>query len=184
MILRPLLAAPLLAAPLLAAPPAPPSTATQTTATQTTATQTTAATAPPPARCASLVASDAWVRLLPPGSANTAAFFRLKNTGATDAIVVGAASPIAKRAGVHGMTTRDGVMRMFDVERVVVPAGGEVAFSPGGLHVMLFDQTAPHAGDAVLVNLRCDDGSTAVVTATAQAKAPPTSSSTPPTIAP
>jgi hypothetical protein len=112
------------------------------------------------------------VRLLPPGTANTAAFFVVKNTGAVDAVVVGASSPIAKRAGVHGMTTKDGVMRMFDVERVVVPAGGSVAFAPGGLHVMLFEQTAPHAGDHVAVTLRCDDGSTIAFTATAQTQPP------------
>ncbi|NCA10312.1 copper chaperone PCu(A)C [bacterium] len=62
-----------------------------------------------------------------------------------------------------------------------MPARGEVAFQPGGLHVMLFDQTAPKAGDAVPVTLTCDDGSTVTFAATAQAQAPKTTSNASPT---
>ncbi|MBM4280116.1 MAG: copper chaperone PCu(A)C [Deltaproteobacteria bacterium] len=159
--------------PVAAAAEAPPVVVASPQATL--APPATAATAPAPGsagRCAALSVVDAWVRVLPPGAKNTAAFARLKNASAVDVVVTGAQSPIARRAELHGTSMKSGVMRMYAVERVVVPAGGEAVLAPGGLHVMLFDQTAPRPGDAVTLTLSCDDGSRQTTTALASARAP------------
>ncbi len=111
--------------------------------------------------------------MLPPGAKNTAAFVRLRNPGMQDVVVTAARSPIARRGEVHGMKAKDGVLRMFAVDRLVVPAGGEVILAPGGLHVMLFDQTAPRAGDVVPLTLVCDDGSSRTFHALASSSPPP-----------
>jgi len=126
-----------------------------------------------PSSCAALRAEDAWIRVLPPGTRNTAAFARLTNTGPVDVVVVGAASPVARRAELHEHSRAGGVMKMRAVPSIVVPAHGAVTLAPGGLHVMLFDQTAPKEGERRSVTLRCADGSTVVVDAVASSAPPP-----------
>ena len=43
------------------------------------------------------------------------------------------------RVSLHETREEDGVARMLPVEIIEVPAGAEVAFAPGGLHVMFMD---------------------------------------------
>jgi periplasmic copper chaperone A len=85
----------------------------------------------------------------------TAGYFTIRNAGARDRLV-SASSPMAKAVEIH--THRKGpggVMRMEMLKKgVVVPAKAEVAFKPGGLHLMLFGVNAAiKDGDAVPVTL-------------------------------
>ena len=51
---------------------------------------------------------------------------------------------IAGTTEIHEMSMIDGVMQMRPVpEGVVVPAGGEVALTPGGYHLMFMDLKRP-----------------------------------------
>jgi hypothetical protein len=50
---------------------------------------------------------------------------------------------VADRAELHESDMQDGVMRMRAVEAVEVPAHGQAALEPGGLHVMLIGLKAP-----------------------------------------
>jgi hypothetical protein len=143
---------------------------------------------PSPGLCGTLVPSDAWIRLVPPGAKNTAAFLRVRNPGDVDVVIVGATSPIAKRAELHTHQHEGGVMKMQAVPSVVVPARGEARFAPGGLHVMLFEQTGGmKEAEHRPLTLRCDDGSAVVVEAVVASAAPPSlvpPSSVPPSSAP
>src|SRR3546814_982987 len=57
--------------------------------------------------------------------------------------LVAVETPVAGRAETH-RTVRDGdVMRMEPAEIVEVPAGAQVEFAPGGLHIMLMDLKQP-----------------------------------------
>lgn len=85
----------------------------------------------------------------------TAGYFTIQNKGGRDRLV-SASSPMAKSVEIH--THRkgaNGMMRMEMLKQgVVVPAKGEVAFKPGGLHLMMFGVSAAiKEGDAVLVTL-------------------------------
>jgi copper(I)-binding protein len=97
---------------------------------------------------------DAWAR---PGKVgeNSAVYFTLSNTtGAADR-VTGAASDAARMVQVHrSIMDADGTMRMEHQEAVDLPAGGEIGFEPGGLHVMLMELVDDlDAGEQITVTL-------------------------------
>lgn len=104
---------------------------------------------------------DAWVRYVPEsgaGGVNTAAFFVIKNDGDTAVRLTGAAVKIAEAVEIHETTMSGDIMFMRQVMDVEIPAGGEVAFKPGGYHLMLIDlQQAIAAGDEIEIDLIFDD---------------------------
>ncbi|MFA9462524.1 copper chaperone PCu(A)C [Thiohalorhabdus sp. Cl-TMA] len=107
-----------------------------------------------PAHAGEIEISEAWIRNIP-GGAPSAGYFRLRN--GTDGAVrlVAAESPAYGRIGLH-RTTDSG---MAHVERVNVPAGGQVAFAPGGYHLMLMEQRKPvEIDDRIPIRLRFADG--------------------------
>ena len=61
---------------------------------------------------AKVEAVDGYVRLLPPGSPNTAAFMVLKNDGDKPVALTAVASPDAGRAELHTHLHENGVMKM------------------------------------------------------------------------
>jgi copper(I)-binding protein len=95
---------------------------------------------------------DAWIRGTVQGQNATGAFMEL--TGKSNARLVGGSSPVAKVVEVHNMKVENGVMKMFPVEGVELPAGKPVKLAPGGYHVMLMDLQKPlNAGDKVPLKL-------------------------------
>ena len=84
----------------------------------------------------SLMVSDVWARQgLAEG--NTGVFFVIDNPPGEDDRLLFAASDIAAAVELHKTTMEDGVMKMTPQEYVPVPAGEQVVFKPGDLHVML-----------------------------------------------
>lgn len=81
--------------------------------------------------------SGAYVRAVPPGQPNSAAFMRLSNGGAKPHALVAAQSPVAETLELHTHLMEGGMMKMRRVERIDIPAGGSVALDPGGYHLML-----------------------------------------------
>ena len=84
-----------------------------------------------------------WSRPLPAVSTNGAAYVTLMNTGDAPDKLVSASTPAAERAELHTHIMEGGMMKMRHVEAIEVPAGGEIALEPGGLHIMLFGLTEP-----------------------------------------
>lgn len=84
-----------------------------------------------------------WSFELPPVAPNGAAYFRIENRGQASDRLVSAHSPVADRAEIHAHEMDGGMMTMRQVHAVEVPARGEVAFEPGGLHVMLLGLKKP-----------------------------------------
>ncbi|MFQ2154511.1 copper chaperone PCu(A)C [Aeromonas sanarellii] len=107
---------------------------------------------------AKVEAVDGYVRLLPPGSPNTAAFMVLKNDGDKPVALVAAASPEAGRAELHTHLHENGVMKMRQVERIEIPARGEAVLKPGSLHIMLFEVRELSQGTPFPLTLTLDDG--------------------------
>ena len=103
-------------------------------------------------------AVDGYVRLLPPGSPNTAAFMVLRNDGDKPVKLVAGASPEAGRVELHTHLHEDGVMKMVHVEEgFAIPAGETRLLDRGGDHVMLLGLTQPLA-DGDVVRLALDFG--------------------------
>lgn len=95
---------------------------------------------------------DAWIRGTVAGQKVTGAFMSLTSRSA--ARLVAAASPVAGAAEIHAMRMEGGVMRMFAVDAVDLPANRTVELAPGGYHVMLMDlKRTLQAGDRVPLKL-------------------------------
>lgn len=108
---------------------------------------------------------DAYVRAVPPGQPNSAAFMRLTNTTNRDHALVMAETGAAEVVELHTHTMEDGMMRMRQIEQIELPAGETVTLQPGGLHVMLIGLTGSlKPGDSVELNLGFDDGSSQSLT--------------------
>lgn len=105
------------------------------------------------AACAqSVEVRDAWIRGTVPAQRATGAFMEL--TGKSNARLVAVESPAAGVVEIHNMSMKDGVMRMFPVDGVDVPAGKTVKLAPGGYHVMLMAlKQQMKAGDSVPLKL-------------------------------
>lgn len=102
---------------------------------------------------------DAYVRAVPPGQPNSAAFMRITNHGSEDRALLAAQSNAAEVVELHTHRMEDGMMQMRRVDQIDLPAGGTVVLQPGGLHVMLIGLTEPLApGDEVSLTLGFDQG--------------------------
>ncbi|MBV9693982.1 MAG: copper chaperone PCu(A)C [Alphaproteobacteria bacterium] len=102
---------------------------------------------------------EPWIRALP-GNLPAAGYFELINAGKSAVTLTGAESPLCGMLMLHRSTTQDGMGRMQDVGEVTVPAGGRIAFAPGGFHLMCMDpKPALKPGGKAQVALRFSDGS-------------------------
>lgn len=98
--------------------------------------------------------SNPWTRAAGQGMQG-GGFLTIRNTGATPDRLVSASSPAAGRMELHTHIRDGDVMRMRPVADIPVPANGEVALQPGGLHLMLIGLTQPlNAGQSIPVTLR------------------------------
>jgi hypothetical protein len=115
---------------------------------------------------AAIQVTDPYVRAVPPGQPNSAAFMTLSNTGDEPRALVAAESDAAATVELHTHGMVDGMMRMRRVDRIELPAGEQVALQPGGLHVMLIGLTQQlEPGMDVALTLVLNDGSRLQLTA-------------------
>ncbi len=102
--------------------------------------------------------SDPWIRAAPP-LAPMAGYLVLENTGPAEAALVGAHSDAFGMVMMHRSYEEGGLAKMDHQDRVEVPAGEQVRFEPGGLHLMLMQPTAVLAtGERVAITLEFADG--------------------------
>jgi hypothetical protein len=76
---------------------------------------------------------------MPAVAPTAAAYFVVHNKGAEADRLLSVSTPHAGKAELHEHIHADDVMKMQQVQTVVIPAGGEVKFEPMGYHVMLFN---------------------------------------------
>ncbi len=111
-----------------------------------------------PLHAASLIVEDAWTRSTAPLQPVAGAFMKL--TSDTNAVLVGASSPVAGRVEVHMMRMQDGVMFMRPVKSLFLPKGQTIELKPGGYHIMLMDLKQPFkVGETVplILKIRADN---------------------------
>ena len=103
-----------------------------------------------------------------------AAYFTLKG-GATDERLAEVSSPQVIRVALHDSSMKDGMMSMSKMESgVAIPAGGSVAFAPGGRHAMLFDiNPSVKPGGTLKLIFTYGDGSKVETDATVKAAGDP-----------
>ncbi|MEZ6024192.1 MAG: copper chaperone PCu(A)C [Hyphomonadaceae bacterium] len=97
---------------------------------------------------------DPWAGATPDGATVGAGYVVLRNEGDGADRLVSATSPRAGHVELHEMRMEGDMMRMSPVEAIDVPAHGETALAPGGLHIMFIDIPAPLAeGESIPVTL-------------------------------
>ena len=114
----------------------------------------------------SVSVTDPYVRAVPPGQPNSAAFMQLRNSDAASHSIKSAESPVARIVELHTHIKEGGMMKMRQVKQIDIPARGETVLQPGGLHVMLIglkEKLTP--GDNIAVTLVFEDGSKKLVQA-------------------
>lgn len=89
-----------------------------------------------------VTAAEPWSRPATAGMTG-AGFLTLSNKGGSAETLVAVQSPVATRIEVHLSSTANGVSRMGKVERLAIPAGGQVVLAPGGYHLMLMGLKGP-----------------------------------------
>lgn len=110
-------------------------------------------------QAAQIRAEHGWIRVLPAGLP-AGGYVMLHNDADQPVSLTGASSTRYASVMLHQSTTEGGMGRMKMVDHVVVPAHGEVAFAPGGYHLMLMQPPSPvQVGETVPVTLTFADGS-------------------------
>ena len=102
----------------------------------------------------------AWVRLPAVSGRPGAAYFTIRGGSKGDTLLQ-VSTPAALRTELHETMDHEGAKSMRPIRDVAVPAGGTLAFAPGGKHVMLFDlgpQVKP--GDTIPLSLAFAGGRT------------------------
>jgi hypothetical protein len=102
----------------------------------------------------SLTVQEAWAYPAQENS-NGAIYFRIVNQSDQEDVLIGAATEISAQVEIHqSRMDSSGTMTMEHQPHVSIPAGGTVAFEPGGLHVMLIGiQKELKAGDQIPLQL-------------------------------
>jgi copper(I)-binding protein len=88
------------------------------------------------------------------GGAMGAMYMTIRNpTGSPDRLIK-AQSDVSQVVELHNVAMKDGVMSMYPVEAIEVPANGEAVLKPGSFHVMLIGLTRDLvAGETMSVTL-------------------------------
>ena len=97
--------------------------------------------------------NQAWMRPAAQG-ANGAVYFVIHNDSSAADELVGVSAEVAQAAEMHESKMTGDVMEMNQLETVPLGADEEVAFAPGGLHIMLINLTKElKIGDEIDVTL-------------------------------
>lgn len=121
---------------------------------------------------AEIIVKDAWVRTTVAEQKVTGAFMQITSDKAVK--LVGANSTVAEALEIHEMSMQGDVMKMRQVNEVVIDAGKSVELKPGSYHIMLMNLKKPvQAGSTVNLNLEFQDdaGKKQIVKVKAEARA-------------
>ncbi|MEG3084939.1 copper chaperone PCu(A)C [Sphingomonas sp. PB2P12] len=120
-----------------------------------------------------LSVDGAWVRLGAVTGRPAAAYFTVHG-GPTSATLISVTTDVAIKSEMHETMAKDGVTSMAPLSRVDIPANTDVAFAPGGRHVMLFNMNPGiKPADRVTLTFAFADGTRIINNATVVAAGTP-----------
>jgi copper(I)-binding protein len=116
---------------------------------------------------------DPWTRPAA-AAAMGVGYLGLVNHGTVPVTLLSAQSPAARTVSLHQTRVTDGVARMAPMPGgLTIPAGGTIALSPGGYHLMLEGLSKPlTAGATAPLTLRFSNGARAAVDLVVQVQPP------------
>jgi copper(I)-binding protein len=113
----------------------------------------------------SLEIEHPWSRATPAGATVAGGYFTIINEGSAPDRLLSISSDVSEKAELHEMGVKDGVMTMRPVAGgLEVPAGGKVALSPGGYHLMFIGlKRQPKQGEKFAATLTFEKAGTVAV---------------------
>lgn len=106
-----------------------------------------------------IVLRDAWIRAAPPTAPVMAGYVMIENRTRERRTLTGASSPLFADIAMHRTEEAGGVVRMTHQPRLELAPFGELAFRPGGYHLMLAQaKRALRLGEKVPIELAFADG--------------------------
>ena len=107
---------------------------------------------------------DAWVAEAPPVAPVMGGYMKIENETDKLISITRASCPDFETVEIHEMSMSGGMMKMREIEKLDVPAGGKVELKPGGYHLMLIKPKKPFKkGDSLTVTLHTADGQSQTV---------------------
>ncbi len=107
---------------------------------------------------------DAWVAEAPPVAPVMGGYMKIENQTNKPISITRASCPDFETVEIHEMSMSGGMMKMREIEKLNVPAGGKVELKPGGYHLMLIKpKQAFKIGDTMTVTLHMADGKSQAV---------------------
>ena len=108
--------------------------------------------------------NDAWVAEAPPVAPVMGGYMKIENETDKPISITRASCPEFETVEIHEMSMSGGMMKMREIEKLVVPANGKVELKPGGYHLMLIKPKKPFKkGDTLMVTLHTADGQSQAV---------------------
>ena len=99
--------------------------------------------------------TDAWVRKMPPGVTNTAAFMTIKNHTGSPVTLTGVAMDNAGHVMMHETKVVNDMAKMEHLDKVVIDK--EVSFKPGAKHVMIMGLDMSDGADRYNIRLHFEN---------------------------
>ena len=96
-----------------------------------------------------------WIRATPPNAKMGAAYLTVMNHQDRADALIGASSPLAEVVEIHNVKEENGMLKMYPVDSLEIPAKGMVLLKPGGYHIMLINlKQAPKLGESYTMTLK------------------------------
>ena len=89
------------------------------------------------------------IRLPPPGQNVSAIFLKIMNKSKNDLSLIKVSGDFAKQFELHTMEMKDNMMRMRQVDLILLRKDTTTELKSGGLHIMVFDIKKPLQKDKV-----------------------------------
>jgi copper(I)-binding protein len=107
---------------------------------------------------------DAWVAEAPPVAPVMGGYMKIENETDKPISITRASCPEFETVEIHEMSMSGGMMKMREIEKLDIPAGGKVELKPGGYHLMLIKpKKLFKKGDTLTVTLHTADGQSQAV---------------------
>lgn len=91
----------------------------------------------------SIDVSEAYVRATIPGTKISSAYMTIANHSANDVKLVAVKGAISDRIEIHEHTMADGMMKMRQVESLLIKSHDTTVLQPSGYHLMIFNLEKP-----------------------------------------
>ena len=104
---------------------------------------------------AAMKVTNGWIRATPPNAKMGAAYLTVMNHQDQADDLIGASSPLAEVVEIHNVKEENGMMKMYPLDSLEVPAKGTATLKPGGYHIMLINlKQAPKLGELHTLTLK------------------------------